>query len=247
MRTAKSVLFMLSIVLCNLLSACGNDSESKTPNHKDTEAEASENAAGTFPVSQTGNTAISVSNLSLDHNGKSDDSAKIFMFREDYPELRLQYTLVEITLGDGNVRYYRYLQEGYYEVRMEHGDVFDDNTDALLLIFQNSTSNYASSDIHLLKLVETQYGQQLVEKLTVLDAPDERVGELTSPLYTDNRNVREQLNNLDADVTKLITGASVEKIEKKYVIKLDHLPDSSGLQRYSLIEWNGSGWIVHDP
>jgi len=131
---------------------------------------------------------------------------------------------------------------GYGELFFTHpyfflADLLGDGTDEIVLVLPLFGSNYAATDVHVLKI----NGSELTEILTILDSPSElsrKISEyeqtlfiIPPPMDTDYHNWYD-----------FCTGVSILTLDGKTALEIQHLQRE--VTPYSVVLWNGQEWIV---
>lgn len=155
------------LLLLMLLSAC-----EAPPNIATTISEPPiVSAAPTYPQFHVYDTA-SLDGLNLDGVGEDDDNALAIQYcmEDDSSERSVAFTLLQVTLGTGETWVEKY--DGFQFSELSTGYLTNKERVCVVLQLISRTSNYSSTDVHVLELWENPQKDgafDLAECLTLLD------------------------------------------------------------------------------
>lgn len=150
-------------------------------------------------------------------------------------------TLLTVTLDSGATGSMRF--KGRTEAKQDFitvatGDIFSDGKDAVVIEITNSSSNYGSSDIHVLSMEQVNGKLYITERLSILDGME------NSTVYSLYKESFFPLGEPIVSMTseeELITPLPEQEIN---AIKVNGYGEEAGSGTY--VYWNGDEWVASD-
>lgn len=207
-------------------------------------------------VDQTNND-ISLSGLTLDGQGKKDDSLEV-VTQLDNNSTPVE-NILKVILGDN--RELEKVYEGNWSKTIYTADLLSDGTEEIVLLLRDRASDYGASELHVLKI----QNDNLEEILTIVDEPGALSAQQKDKYETslflipwpkDNFKLSD---NYAQDYVSICTDGSLIDINMdgttKKGIKISHFGGQSQLDAYrsmygrklypySVIVWDGNEWTV---
>lgn len=167
----------IGIIMIVLLSSCSDsvNENSESKQEKDAKINEVDVSYDNANTQNGGQVVWENSTLDVDGNGLNDYATIEILKKDD-----VYWNVVTVVLDDGTRRQIEYLGRTEFRedvIAVQIGRLHFSEKDSIVIEITVPTSNYGSTDIHVLSMFEGNQGKDLVEELTILD------GMTNSPQY----------------------------------------------------------------